>query len=267
MDQSPIGRTSRSNPASYVGALDPLRKRLAATPLARERGYTAGTFSFNAGNGRCPTCGGSGFEHLEMQFLADVYLRCPDCDGRRYRAEVLEVTLRPPGRRPAPVHRRLPGPDGDRGLRALRRPTARSCAPWSRCRRWGWAISAWASRSRPCPGARPSASSSPGIWPSPGRPGRTGSRAGGLLFLLDEPTTGLHFDDIAMLLAALRRLLDQGHSLLVIEHNLDLIRPRTGSSTWGPRAGTAAGRSSAPGPRRRSPTMPAATRGGRCATW
>ncbi len=103
LDQSPIGRTSRSNPASYVGALDPIRKLFAAEPLASERGYTAGTFSFNSGNGRCPTCGGSGFEHVEMQFLSDVYLRCPDCDGRRYRQPVLEVRLLPGGaNRPGP---------------------------------------------------------------------------------------------------------------------------------------------------------------------
>ena len=93
VDQTPIGRTTRSNPASYVGAFDAIRKLFAATPLARERDYTPGTFSFNSGNGRCPTCGGNGFEHVEMQFLSDVYLRCPDCDGRRYRAEVLEVTI------------------------------------------------------------------------------------------------------------------------------------------------------------------------------
>ena len=93
VDQSPIGKTARSNPASYVGAFDEIRKLFAKAPLALQRGYTAGTFSFNSGDGRCPTCGGSGFEHVEMQFLSDVYLRCPDCDGTRYRAEVLEVKI------------------------------------------------------------------------------------------------------------------------------------------------------------------------------
>ena len=93
VDQTPIGKTARSNPASYVGAFDEMRKLFADAPLARERGYGAGMFSFNAGDGRCPTCGGSGFEHVEMQFLSDVYLRCPDCDGRRYRAEMLEVRI------------------------------------------------------------------------------------------------------------------------------------------------------------------------------
>src|SRR3989442_1733000 len=93
VDQTPIGRTTRSNPASYVGAWDAIRNIYAKEPLAKERKYTAGTFSFNSGNGRCPTCGGNGFEHVEMQFLSDVYLRCPDCNGKRFRDEVLEVVV------------------------------------------------------------------------------------------------------------------------------------------------------------------------------
>src|SRR5690606_23309172 len=98
VDQTPIGKTARSNPASYVGAFDAIRKLFAQAPLARERGYTTGTFSFNSGDGRCPTCRGTGFEHVEMQFLSDVYLRCPDCDGRRSRPELLEVRLEHLGR-------------------------------------------------------------------------------------------------------------------------------------------------------------------------
>jgi excinuclease ABC subunit A len=85
VDQSPIGKTARSNPVSYVGAWDSIRELFAVAPLSRQRSYTASKFSFNSGDGRCPTCGGSGFEHVEMQFLSDVYLRCPDCDGKRYR--------------------------------------------------------------------------------------------------------------------------------------------------------------------------------------
>ena len=96
VDQSPIGKTARSNPASYVGAWDAIRALFAQAPLAKQRGYTAAKFSFNSGDGRCPTCGGSGFEHVEMQFLSDIYLRCPDCDGKRYRPEILEVTLQRP---------------------------------------------------------------------------------------------------------------------------------------------------------------------------
>jgi excinuclease ABC subunit A len=93
VDQSPIGKTARSNPASYVGAFDEIRSSSRQEPIAVQRGYGAGMFSFNAGNGRCATCGGSGFEHVEMQFLSDVYLRCPDCDGRRFRGEILDVTI------------------------------------------------------------------------------------------------------------------------------------------------------------------------------
>src|SRR5205807_3696198 len=85
--------SARSNPASYVGAWDCVREIFATSPLAKQRGYTGSKFSFNSGDGRCPTCGGSGFEHVEMQFLSDVYLRCPDCDGKRYRPEILEVTI------------------------------------------------------------------------------------------------------------------------------------------------------------------------------
>src|SRR5258705_480410 len=92
VDQSPIGKTTRSNPASYVGAFDCIRALFAKSAVGKERGYTPGTFSFNSGKGRCPACGGNGFEHVEMQFLSDVYLRCPDCDGRRYRAKVLDAT-------------------------------------------------------------------------------------------------------------------------------------------------------------------------------
>jgi excinuclease ABC subunit A len=93
VDQSPIGKTARSNPVSYVGAWDAIREIFANAALSRQRGYTAAKFSFNGGDGRCPTCGGSGFEHVEMQFLSDVYLRCPDCDGKRYRPEILEVRI------------------------------------------------------------------------------------------------------------------------------------------------------------------------------
>src|SRR5450631_2362231 len=103
VDQTSIGRTTRSNPASYVGAFDAIRELFAAEPAARERQYTAGTFSFNSGTGRCATCGGNGFEHVEMQFLSDVYLRCPDCNGRRYRAEVLDIRREGANRRRASI--------------------------------------------------------------------------------------------------------------------------------------------------------------------
>jgi excinuclease ABC subunit A len=162
LDQSPIGRTSRSNPASFVGALDPIRKLFAAAPLAKERGYKAGHFSFNSGPGRCPTCAGSGFEHVEMQFLSDVYLRCPDCNGRRYKSVAAGGTL--PEIAPAPR-----GPHGGvniadvlemtvaEALARLRRPAPTYSARWRRWWMSGWTICASASRCRPCPAARRSA--------------------------------------------------------------------------------------------------------------
>ncbi len=237
LDQSPIGRTSRSNPASYVGALDPIRKLFAAEPLARERGYTAGTFSFNSGNGRCPTCGGSGFEHLEMQFLSDVYLRCPDCDGRRYRNPVLEVRLLPGGadraRSIADVLEMTvteasgffaANPEVRRGLEPLQ-------AVGLGYLRLGQPVPTLSG------GEAQRLKLAGHLAKSTGR----GRPRSGLLFLLDEPTTGLHFDDVATLLRALRRLLRKGHSLAVIEHNLDVIRAADWLIDLGPEGGDGGG--------------------------
>ena len=143
VDQTPIGRTTRSNPASYVGAWNAIRNLYARAPLAKERKYTAGTFSFNSGNGRCPTCGGNGFEHVEMQFLSDVYLRCPDCNGRRFRGEVLDVAIRRQvDRRRARADRvakrsrsSATMPKSGRRLRLWRTSAWNTCASASRCRR------------------------------------------------------------------------------------------------------------------------------------
>jgi excinuclease ABC subunit A len=238
VDQTPIGRTTRSNPASYVGAFDAIRKRFAATAAARERGYTHATFSFNAGNGRCPTCGGNGFEHVEMQFLSDVYLRCPDCDGRRFRADVLEIKLS--GKSiadvldmtvaearaffaDAPDVARALAPLADVGLEYLRLgqpvPTL-SGGEAQRLKLAGHLAEALAE-------ARPR-----GGMPAHSR---------GKLFLFDEPTTGLHFDDVAKLLSAFRQLIAAGHSLVVIEHNLDVIRAADWIIDLGPEGGDAGG--------------------------
>src|ERR1700681_1154140 len=251
VDQSRIGRTTRSNPASYVGAFDAIRELFARLPQARERKYTAGTFSFNAGNGRCPGCGGNGFEHVEMQFLSDVYLRCPDCDGRRYRAEVLEVGLSRGESPPksiadvldltvsealaffaadAEVCLRL-APLADVGLDYLRlgQPVPTLSGGEAQRLKLAGHLAENAVREQ---SAR-----------TMERRGRRNGGAGepGSLFLFDEPTTGLHFDDVAKLLRAFRRLIDAGHSLLVIEHNLDVI----GAADWiidlGPEGGDAGG--------------------------
>ncbi|WP_201132290.1 excinuclease ABC subunit UvrA [Geobacter anodireducens] len=238
VDQSPIGKTTRSNPASYVGAFDAIRKLFAAEPLAKERGYTTGTFSFNAGTGRCPSCGGNGFEHVEMQFLSDVYLRCPDCDGRRYRPEVLEVRLVPGGGgRPLSIADVLEMTVTEAvAFFADQREVLRRLEPLE-------AVGLGYLRlGQPVPtlsGGEAQRLKLAGHLAEVGGRKRTGA---GNLFLFDEPTTGLHFEDIARLLAAFRRLLEAGDSLVVIEHNLDVISAADWLIDLGPEGGDAGGR-------------------------
>jgi excinuclease ABC subunit A len=257
VDQTPIGKTARSNPVSYVGAWDAIRTLFAQTPLAQQRGYTAAKFSFNSGDGRCPTCGGSGFEHVEMQFLSDVYLRCPDCHGRRYRPEVLEVTIERGGRwlSVADVLEltvaeavqcfaadreviRVLQPLLDVGLEYLRlgQPVPTLSGGEAQRLKLAGHLAA-ATPQAPKRGARRGAPVG-----DPGTPwaDKTG-RARGMLFLFDEPTTGLHFDDIAKLMRALRKLLEAGHSLVVIEHNLDVIRAADWVIDLGPEGGDEGG--------------------------
>lgn len=248
VDQSPIGKTARSNPVSYVGAWDAIRALFADAPLSRQRGYTAAKFSFNSGDGRCPTCGGSGFEHVEMQFLSDVYLRCPDCDGKRYRPEVLEVRIERGGRlinvadvleltvsEAADLFKadreviRVLQPIVDVGLEYVKLgqpvPTL-SGGEAQRLKLAGFLAEA----------AKNSAAS------------RQALAKKGTLFLFDEPTTGLHFDDIAKLMRSLRKLLEAGHSLIVIEHNLDVIRSADWLIDLGPEGGAGGGLVVAEGP-------------------
>ncbi len=254
VDQSRIGRTTRSNPASYVGAFDAIRDLFAKLPQARERKYTAGTFSFNAGNGRCPACGGNGFEHVEMQFLSDVYLRCPDCDGRRFRAEVLEVRL-PRGDAPAKsiadvldltvsealaffaadieVCLRL-APLADVGLDYLRLGQPVPTLSGGEAQRLKLAGHLAENA------VRLNSANKASIKKSARSAGNSAPHKGSL-FLFDEPTTGLHFDDVAKLLRAFRRLIDAGHSLLVIEHNLDVVRAADWVIDLGPEGGDRGG--------------------------
>jgi len=271
VDQSPIGRTARSNPASYVGAWDAVRKLFADESVAKERGYTAGTFSFNAGPktgnaGRCPACNGNGFEHVEMQFLSDVYLRCPDCDGKRFRAEVLEVTVQNKiGRRSIadvldmtvsealaffagePEVRAALAPLAEVGLEYLKLgqpvPTL-SGGEAQRLKLAGHLVEAI--KAAPHPSPLPAKRGEGTNLPSPASAGegpgvRAASARKGKLFLFDEPTTGLHFEDIAKLLRAFRRLIASGHSLVVIEHNLDVIRAADWIIDLGPEGGEAGG--------------------------
>ena len=238
VDQSAIGKTARSNPASYVGAFDEIRKLFADLPLARERSYTAGSFSFNAGDGRCPTCGGSGFEHVEMQFLSDVYLRCPDCDGRRYRAELLDVRIvRGPMQLSIAdvldltVAEAAHWFQADREVVARLQPLVDVGLDYLRLGQPVPTLSGGEAQRLKLAGFLAEAAASPAQ--------RLAKK--GQLFLFDEPTTGLHFDDIARLLRALRKLIDAGHSLVVIEHNLDVIRSADWIVDLGPEGGEGGG--------------------------
>jgi excinuclease ABC subunit A len=237
VDQSRIGRTTRSNPASYVGAFDAIRGLFARLPQARERKYTAGTFSFNAGNGRCPGCGGNGFEHVEMQFLSDVYLRCPDCDGRRYRAEVLECKLSRGDAAPKSI--------ADVLDLTVSEALAFFAADTEVCLRLGPLAEVgldYLRLGQPVPtlsgGEAQRLKLAGHLAENAVR--KAGSRRGSL-FLFDEPTTGLHFDDVSKLLRAFRRLIEAGHSLLVIEHNLDVVRAADWIVDLGPEGGEAGG--------------------------
>ncbi len=235
VDQSPIGKTTRSNPASYVGAWDAIRKIFAATNEAKARGYSAGTFSFNAGSGRCPSCGGNGFEHVEMQFLSDVYLRCADCDGQRYRREVLDIKVN--GLSVADVlaltvaealaffsnHadvRRVLQPLIEVGLSYVRLGQPVPTLSGGEAQRLK--LAGFLAKHSKTKRARKNA-------PAP------------TLFIFDEPTTGLHFDDIAKLMGAFQRLLDQGHSLIIVEHNLDVIQSADWLIDLGPEGGDEGG--------------------------
>ena len=251
VDQTAIGRTTRSNPASYVGAFDVIRKRFAAEAVSLERGYTLGSFSFNSGNGRCPTCAGNGFEHVEMQFLSDVYLRCPDCNGRRYRPEILEVKLargEGPAKSIAEVLEMTVSEsavffDGDREVLERIEPLMAVGLDYLRLGQPVPTLSGGEAQRLKLAGHLAQS----GIPSGSGRDRTGASRtkpiaASAPLFLFDEPTTGLHFEDVAKLLGAFKRLLDTGASLVVIEHNLDVIRAADWIVDLGPEGGEAGGR-------------------------
>ncbi len=232
VDQAPIGKSARSNPVSYVGAWAGIRELFGRTPLAKERGYTAGTFSFNSGDGRCPACTGSGFEHVEMQFLSDVYLRCTECDGKRFRAEVLEVRLAG-GENIAEVlglsvAEALERFDGEYTVLEALQPL----------RDVGLEYLALG---QPVPTLSGGEAQRLKLAGHLAEAGSRKARKGAMLFVFDEPTTGLHFEDIARLLGAFDKLIAAGHTLLVIEHNLDVIEAADWLIDLGPEGGEGGG--------------------------
>ena len=226
IDQTPIGRSPRSNPATFTGAFTPIRELFAQLPLSRVRGYDAGRFSFNVSGGRCEKCEGDGVIKIDMHFRADVYVTCEQCHGRRYNAETLEIAFK--GRNIAEVldmtiseaarffdkstviHPKLRAME-DTGLGYLKLGQSGASLSGGEAQRIKLAA-------------------------------ELGKRATGrTLYVLDEPTTGLHFADIQALLAVLLRLRDAGNTLIVIEHNLDVIKCADWILDLGPGGGGAGG--------------------------
>ena len=233
VDQSPIGRTPRSNPATYTGLFTPIRELFSGVPLARERGYGPGRFSFNVKGGRCEACQGDGVIKVEMHFLPDVYVPCDVCHGKRYNRETLEVRYKGANIHdilqltveqaaeffaPVPVIARKLATLQDVGLGYITLGQSATTLSGGEAQRVKLALEL-----------------------SKRDTGRT-------LYILDEPTTGLHFHDIAMLLKVLHRLRDHGNTVVVIEHNLDVIKTADWIVDLGPEGGNGGGRIVAEGP-------------------
>jgi len=246
VDQSPIGRTPRSNPVTYIKAFDIIRELFASLPEAQKRGFPAGHFSFNVPGGRCDNCQGDGTVTVEMQFLADVELICDECKGTRYKPQVLEIhykgksihevlnlTIREALKFFAEVPRlteKLRVLD-EVGLGYLRLGQSATTLSGGEAQRMK--LAAHLQPGTRQPGTRPVSHFAEG--------GDGAKRKRRLLYIFDEPTTGLHFDDVSKLLSAFRRLIDVGGSIVVIEHNLEVIKTADWVIDLGPEGGDRGG--------------------------
>jgi excinuclease ABC subunit A len=225
VDQNPIGKSSRSNPVTYLKAYDDIRNLFASTELSKIRGYKAKHFSFNTDGGRCDTCKGEGEVTIEMQFMADVHLPCEECGGKRFKPEILEVKFADKNiadilestideaieffkaHKQKKIHTKLqPLQDVGLGYAAVGQSSSTLSGGEAQRVKLAFFLS-------------------------------KGDKAGKTLFLFDEPTTGLHFDDVRKLLDALNALVDMGHSVLVIEHDLDVINRADHLIEIGPEGG------------------------------
>jgi len=240
VDQAPIGTTPRANLLTYTKAFDPLRKLLADTEMSRLRGYLPGTFSFNVEGGRCETCKGEGFEKVEMQFLSDVYVPCPECQGKRFREEVLEVTYQGKNlteimsltvaealeffSKQAEVVKRIT-PLAAVGLEYMRLGQSLTTLSGGEAQRLKLAAHIGMEKEV-----------APSLFND-----EKGDQPTSTLFIFDEPTTGLHFADIQKLLHAFNQLVDRGHSVLIIEHNLEVIKCADHVIDLGPEGGDGGG--------------------------
>jgi excinuclease ABC subunit A len=233
IDQSPIGRTPRSNPATYTGAFNHIRTLFAQLPNARVRGYGPGRFSFNVRGGRCENCKGDGIIKIEMHFLPDVYVTCEQCAGRRYSRETLEITYK--GRNIADVLD-MTVDEAEEFFRAV--PKVRAIMQTLQEVGLGY-IKLGQQATTLSGGEAQRVKLSTELAKK--ATGRT-------LYILDEPTSGLHFADIAKLLEVLTKLRDAGNTVLVIEHNLDVVKCADWIVDLGPEGGDAGGMIVAEGP-------------------
>jgi excinuclease ABC subunit A len=241
VDQSPIGRTPRSNPVTYIKAFDGIRDLFASLPEAKKRGFTAGHFSFNVPGGRCETCQGDGTVTVEMQFLADVELICEECKGARYKPQVLEVRYRGKNIHEAlnlTVKEALQFFAGAPKIVEKLRVLEEVGLGYLRLGQSAATLSGGeAQRMKLAAHLQPTAREASRPRTSDDRPRRRPH----ILYIFDEPTTGLHFDDISKLLSAFRRLIDAGGSILVIEHNLEVIKTADWVIDLGPEGGERGG--------------------------
>ncbi len=228
IDQSPIGKSPRSNPVTYVKAFDDIRRIFADAPLSRERRYTAGTFSFNVAGGRCDTCEGAGFLEVEMVFMADVFVPCDDCGGKRFKPAVLDVRV-----------------NGKNIYEVLDLTIDEAIRFFPREEKLGQAL--WQLQQVGLGYLR---LGQPATTLSGGEAQRlkvarelalTNKKSGKKLYIMDEPTTGLHLDDIRKLAQVFDRLVDAGHTLILIEHNMDVIKLADWVIDLGPEGGDRGG--------------------------
>lgn len=276
VDQSALGKTPRSNPAVYIGAFDDIREVFAQSEIAKQRGLNASAFSFNSGVGQCEKCRGAGFEKIEMQFLSDIFIRCPECNGRRYRQHILEVKVashRSSGGSQSP--HAAPSTTGwsigdlleatvDEAIDFLSgfadsKPAQRAGASLELLQEVGLGylrlgqpintLSGGESQRLKLVRHLAEAEVESGASKIEGMANKAGSGSRPAtfdnrrtLFLFDEPTTGLHFDDVRVLLQVFQRLVDAGNSVIVIEHNLDVIKCADWVIDLGPEAGDRGGR-------------------------
>jgi excinuclease ABC subunit A len=226
IDQSPIGRTPRSNPATYTGAFTPIREWFSGLPEAKARGYAPGRFSFNVKGGRCEACQGDGLIKIEMHFLPDIYVTCDSCKGRRYNRETLEITWR--GKSIADILDMTveEGVDYFKAVPSIREKLETMLRVGLGYVRIGQQATTLSG------GEAQRVKLSKEL--SRRATGRT-------IYILDEPTTGLHFHDIAKLLEVLQELVEQGNSVIVIEHNMDVIKTADWIIDLGPEGGDGGG--------------------------